>query len=143
VPACLHLHSLSKYIKRHFIVALNFIQSLYNASDMTNVKICSVFLLMICTSNIYAIPVSSGSELSEEKTDNEAKGILDGATAKASTTTAAPGGLGGLPNIGQNVANAGPMLIIGGFQAVVTKFDPGLIQGLPGMSNLPPIPGKK
>jgi hypothetical protein len=108
---------------------------------MTNVKIFSVFLLIICTSIARATPVSSGEEVSVEEADSEAKGILDGAT-KASTTTAAPG-LGGLPSFGQNVANAGPMLIIGGFQAVVTKFDPALIQGLPGMSNLPPIQGKK
>lgn len=124
------------------MVALNFIPSLHSASNMTNVKVFSVFFLIICTSITRAIPLSSVDKVSEEKTDSEAKGIFDGGATKASTTTAAPG-LGGLPSFGQNVANAGPMLIIGGFQAVVTKFDPSLIAGLPGMSNLPPIPGKK
>lgn len=124
------------------MVALNFIPSPHKSLDMTDVKIFFVFLVITCTSITNATPVLSGNEVLEEKTDSESKGILDGATVKASTTTAAPG-LGGLPSIGQNVANAGPILIIGGFQAVVTKFDPGLIQGLPGMSNLPPIPGKK
>lgn len=104
---------------------------------MAGVKIFFVFLLIVCTS-ILASPVSSENEIAPEKNDTESKGILDG---KAPTTTAAPG-FGALPGVGQSVANAGPMLIIGGFQAVVTKFDPALIQGLPGMGNLPPIPGK-
>lgn len=102
---------------------------------MKSVKVFSVFVLIFCTSPLYATPVSSEIE------DIEAKGILDGVTVNAPTTTAAPSGLGNLAGIGQNAANAGPMLIIGGFQAVVTKFDPSLISGLPGLSGLPPIPG--
>lgn len=85
----------------------------------------------------------NSSPLSEESVtadfNDEPKGILDG----LGTTTAspAPGGLGGLAGLGQNVGNAGPLLIIGGFQAIVTKFDPSLVQGLPGMPALPA--GKK
>ena len=119
------------------MVALNFIQSLHIEYIMAGVKIFFFFLLIVCTL-IRASPVSSENEISQEKNDTESKGILDG---KAPTTTAAPG-FGALPGIGQSVANVGPMLIIGGFQAVVTKFDPSLIQGLPGMSNFPPLPGK-
>lgn len=70
--------------------------------------------------------------------DETEKGILDGVMgSSSSSTTAKPaGGLGGLPNFGQNVANAGPMLILGGFQAIVTKFDPAMIAGLPGLGGL-------
>lgn len=118
-------------------------QSLDFARNMKSVKICSVFLLIVCTSPVYATPVSSENDvLKEDTADSEAKGILDGVTGNAPTTTAAPG-LGNLPGFGQNVANAGPMLIIGGFQAVVTKFDPSLIQGLPGLSGMPQIPTGK
>lgn len=110
---------------------------------MKSVKVFSVFLLIVvCTLAAYASPSSSANEIVKEATDNEAKGILDGVTVNAPTTTAAPG-LGNLPSIGQNVAAAGPMLIVGGFQAVVMKADPSLIQGMPGLSGLPPIPGKK
>lgn len=71
--------------------------------------------------------------------DETEKGILDGVMGSSSpSTTAKPaaGGFGGLPGLGSSVANAGPMLIIGGFQAVVTKFDPAMIAGLPGMGGL-------
>jgi hypothetical protein len=128
-----------KPIKRIFTVRLNFSQSLDIHANMKSVKIFSFFLLAVCTLHAYASQVLSENQVPTEDIDSEAKGILD---TKAPTTTVAPG-LGGLSGIGQNVANAGPMLIIGGFQAVVTKFDPSLIQGLPGMSGLPPIPGKK
>lgn len=78
----------------------------------------------------------------EVQDDETEKGILDGVLGSSSpSTTAKPatggvGGLGGLPNLGQSVANTGPMLILGGFQAIVTKFDPTLIAGLPGIGGL-------
>lgn len=76
------------------------------------------------------------NEIQDDETE---KGILDGVMGSSSPSTTskpAAGGLGGLPGVGSNVANAGPMLIIGGFQAVVTKFDPTMIAGLPGMGGL-------
>lgn len=81
--------------------------------------------------------------ISEQVQDSaEAKGILDGLTGTTTSAPAAglPSAGGIIPGLGSNVANAGPMLIIGGFQAVVTKFDPSLIQGLPGLSGLPALP---
>lgn len=80
-------------------------------------------------------------------TATESKGILDGVIpgGQSTTTTAAPGlipGLG-LPAPVNNIANSGPMLILGGFQAIVTKFDPSLVQGLPGLSGLPQLPAGK
>lgn len=83
---------------------------------------------------------SSSSPVPEETqiqdTDVEAKGILDGVTGGSTTSSPSAPGLGGLGGLGQNVGGAGPMLIIGGFQAIVTKFDPSLIQGLPGLSGV-------
>lgn len=110
---------------------------------MSTVKIFSVFLLITCTSVARTTPVEN--EVLPEKTDSEAKGILDGATPKAPTTTPATpgfGGLGGLPGLGQGAANASPKLILGSFQAIVMNFDPSMIQGIPGMPSLP-MPGKK
>lgn len=109
---------------------------------MRSFKVFTVFsLIVVCTLDAYALPASSANEVVKEN-DSEAKGILDGVMANAPTTTAAPG-LGNLPSIGQSVAAAGPMLIVGGFQAVIMKADPSLIQGMPGLSGLPPIPGRK
>lgn len=96
---------------------------------MQSLKVLLVLLLVEVTCTL---PVSN------EDIRDETKGLLDG----LSSSTAAPssgGELGGLAGVGQNVGNAGPMLIIGGFQAVVTKFDPALIQGLPGLSGLNPV----
>lgn len=70
--------------------------------------------------------------------NDEAKGVLDGATG-TSTTSPSISGLGGLSGLGQNVGNAGPLLIIGGFQAVITKFDPALVQSIPGLTGVSPI----
>lgn len=70
--------------------------------------------------------------------EDDAKGIFDGVTVPgATTTTAKPGGLNALPGGLSAVSNTGPMLILGGFQAIVTKFDPSLVQGLPGLAGLP------
>ena len=86
-------------------------------------------------------------KVSSLPTATEAKGILDGIVPSGSTTTtAAPGlipGLGSFPAPVNNLANSGPMLILGGFQAIVTKFDPSLIQGLPGLAGLPQLPAGK
>lgn len=92
-------------------------------------------LLVVCASGF---PQSENKEtvISGER---DPKGIFDGL---AGTTTAAPslpGGLSGLPSLGQSAEGAQPLLIIGGFQAVVTKFDPSLVQGLPGLAGAAPV----
>ncbi|CAG9800020.1 unnamed protein product [Chironomus riparius] len=98
-------------------------------------KILLTFLVLIACKASLSLPTAT-----------EAKGILDGIVPGGSTTTtAAPGlipGLG-LPAPVNNLANSGPMLILGGFQAIVTKFDPSLIQGLPGLAGLPQLPAGK
>lgn len=76
------------------------------------------------------------------ETPQDAKGILDNIVPGSTTTTATPGGLN-LPGALNTVSNSGPMLILGGFQAVVTKFDPSLVQGLPGLAGLPQLPAGK
>lgn len=65
-----------------------------------------------------------------------AKGIFDGLTG---STTTSPGGLENLAGLGENVGSAGPLLIIGGFQAIITKFDPAIAQSIPGSSGVSPI----
>lgn len=89
-----------------------------------------LLLTLITFSCSESTPVPEETQIQDN--DVEAKGLLDGVTG---TTTSSPG-LGGLGGLGQNVGGAGPMLIIGGFQAIVTKFDPSLIQGLPGLSGV-------
>lgn len=74
-----------------------------------------------------------------EEVKDEEKGMFDGLLPGSSTDAPSGGGLGGLAGLGETLGNAGPMLIIGGFQAIVTKFDPSLIQGLPGLSGINPI----
>lgn len=97
--------------------------------------------------------VTESANLNESdfQDDETEKGIFDGVLgSSASSTTAKPtaggglGGLGGLPNLG-SISNAGPLLILGGFQAIVTKFDPTSISGLPGIGGLGNIlqPSKK
>lgn len=88
-------------------------------------------ILIVIFKNSSAFPTS----------EEGGKGILDGLTTPgASTTTAKPGGLNALPGGLSAVSNSGPMLILGGFQAIVTKFDPSLVQGLPGLAGLPQMP---
>lgn len=97
---------------------------------ITKMKVKIVFVLILMTVN--SLPIT------EENNNDEAKGILDG--LGGSTTTAKPaGGLGALPGI-DLLSNTGPILVLGGFQAIVTKFDPSLVQGLPGVSGLPQMP---
>lgn len=92
---------------------------------MKTFRVCTIFLLIVSNHFSNSSPIPDSNEVDQK----EAKGILDGLNE---STTAAPTGLGNISGLGQNIGNAGPMLIIGGFQAVVTKFDPSLIQGLPG-----------
>jgi hypothetical protein len=75
-----------------------------------------------------------------ESVSESSKGILDGVAGGTTTTTKSPGGLNALPGLNA-VSNSGPMLILGGFQAVVTKFDPSLVQGLPGLAGVPSLMG--
>lgn len=84
-----------------------------------------------CLSVLLALPISQNS-------GESGKGILDGVAGGSTTTTKAPGGLNALPGLNA-VSNSGPMLILGGFQAVVTKFDPSLVQGLPGLAGMPAL----
>jgi len=75
--------------------------------------------------------------LESEVEDGDAKGLLDGVTGGSSTTASPLGGLGGL---GSAAGNAGPMLILGSFQAIVTKFDPALLPGILSGGGLPSLP---
>ncbi|CAO1303872.1 unnamed protein product [Diamesa tonsa] len=106
-----------------------------------NIKGILIVMLMVLLSCIETAPVEL--ETSAEKTPESLKegdgqrGILDGVIPTTTTAPAAGGGLGGLGGLGSNVGNAGPMLIIGGFQAIVTKFDPSMIGSIPGMPALP------
>lgn len=111
-----------------------------------NIKVILVVVLIVCLGSIETTPVDSESTveiITPEKQieqENGQRGIFDGAIIPTTTTTtAAPlvGGLGGLGGLGTNIGNAGPMLIIGGFQAIVTKFDPSMIGSIPGMPALP------
>lgn len=95
---------------------------------MTSIAIFFICCLICCAN---PLPLANNPE-------TDAKGILDG-VAGSSTASPSSGGLGGLSELGQNVGNAGPMLILGSFQAVVTKFDPALVQGLPGLSSVPSV----
>lgn len=102
-----------------------------NRSDIF--VIAQLLLLLISYTSSLAVP----EETQIQDTDVEAKGILDGVTGGQTTSSPSAPGLGGLGSLGQNVGSGvGPMLIIGGFQAIVTKFDPSLIQGLPGLSGV-------
>lgn len=100
---------------------------------------------ILLTFLIFAVFKGLTLSIATESTQ-DAKGILDGVVPGGSTTTtAAPElvpGLG-LPAPVNNIANSGPMLILGGFQAIVTKFDPSLVQGLPGLAGLPQLPAGK
>lgn len=51
-----------------------------------------------------------------QDSNREAKGVLDILTGGESPTV-----------------EGGPKLIVGAFQAIVTKFDPSLVQGMPGV----------
>jgi hypothetical protein len=90
-------------------------------------KVKIILVLILVTANAFPFP---------EVENDESKGIID--TLAGTTTTAKPGGIGALPGL-NNLAQTGPILVLGGFQAIVTKFDPSLIQGLPGLSGLPQI----
>lgn len=92
-----------------------------------------IFIAFLIIFGCDAAPITETEDNSEN-----AKGILDG-VAGGSTTTSKPGGLNALPGLSA-ASNTGPMLIIGGFQAIVTKFDPSLVQGLPGLAGLPQVP---
>jgi hypothetical protein len=101
--------------------------------------ICSLFFV-IFFSVIYSshqVPLNDIEEnVVEAQNDDVERGLIDGIVGSSSTTTAKPSGGLALPSaggIGQQVANAGPMLILGGFQAIVTKFDPSMIGSLPGL----------
>lgn len=98
----------------------------------SNILVIAQFFLLIS----YIKPSTVPEETQIQDTDVEAKGILDVVTGGTTTPSSSAPGLGGLAGLGQNVGGAGPMLIIGGFQAIVTKFDPSLIQGLPGLSGV-------
>lgn len=98
---------------------------------MKSLKVCLFFLLFLSNNCLNSLPLPD--DIVEQ---DELKGILNGLNE---STTAASTGLGNLAGLGQSVGNAGPMLIIGGFQAVITKFDPALIQGLPGLSGALPV----
>lgn len=87
-------------------------------------------LIFLSAKSILSVPIPS---------TESPRGILDGVVPGSSSTTAAPGGLN-LPGAMNTIGNSGPMLILGGFQAIVTKFDPSLIQGLPGLAGLPQLP---
>lgn len=88
-----------------------------------------IFLALILVTNALPIP---------EVENDEPKGIIDGLAG--TTTTAKPAsGIGALPGLNA-LANTGPILVLGGFQAIVTKFDPSLVQGLPGLSGFPQVP---
>lgn len=86
----------------------------------------------------FALIVTTVNCLPTPQDGEEGKRVLGGLAG--STTTAKPGGLGALPAL-SSLADTGPILVLGGFQAIVTKFDPSLVQGLPGLSGLPPIGG--
>lgn len=92
-------------------------------------KVLTFIYVTILFSSLSSYPIS---------VNQRAKGILDGVTG---TSTASPNlpGLGGLSGLGENFGSAGPLLIIGGFQALVTKFDPALVQGMPVISGVSPI----
>jgi hypothetical protein len=95
-------------------------------------------LILLCAASALPTPNEHVQVVDSEM---DGKGILDG-IGGSSTAAPAPGGLGGLAGMGQAAGGLGPMLIIGGFQAVVTKFDPALVQGLPGLSGVA-LPGGK
>jgi hypothetical protein len=96
------------------------------------------------------IPLSLHLICAMPLTDSEnqdSRGIFDGVVPGATTTTtkAPANGLpvNGLPSASgalSQIGGSGPMLILGGFQAIVTKFDPSLVQGLPGLAGLPQLP---
>jgi hypothetical protein len=93
-------------------------------------KVFLIAILLIASQSVVAIPVSVES-------NNEVKGVLDGIGGSSSTTSSP---IAGALN---KVSDSGPMLILGGFQAVVTKFDPSLVQGLPGLAGIPQLPAGK
>lgn len=90
------------------------------------IKIYIVICLLVACIN--SSPVPNGTPVVDSEAD--AKGILDNF---ASSTTAAPGlgGLGNLGGLGQSLGGAGPMMVVGSFQAILTKFDPSMIPSLP------------
>lgn len=95
-----------------------------------------IFFSIICGSHQF--PLNNIEEnTAEVQSDDVERGLIDGVVGNAASTTAKPSlGLPSAPaasGIGQQVANAGPMLILGGFQAIVTKFDPSMIGSLPGL----------
>jgi hypothetical protein len=96
-------------------------------------------LLLVIASEAWPIPKERDNSDHVDESEVDARGILDGL---GGSSTAAPGGLGGLAGMGQAAGGLGPMLIIGGFQALVTKFDPALVQGLPGLSGVALPTGK-
>lgn len=108
---------------------------------MHALRVFSVVKISILLSIVSALP-SSNLNLTKSIIDSnmEAKGIFDG-LGGSSTVAPESSGLGGLSGIDQ-AGGLGPMLIIGGFQALVTKFDPALVAGLPGLNNVPLTGGK-
>lgn len=113
-------------INRIAIVTLNFTLI---KDVMTSFQVLSVFILLsfYCASESNCLPVES-EDGSMNSQLNDQKGILDG----LSSTTAAPGGLPGLPSL---PGGAAPMMVVGAFQGIVTKMDPS--QGLPGLPSAP------
>ncbi|KAG5676980.1 hypothetical protein PVAND_006771 [Polypedilum vanderplanki] len=93
-----------------------------------------LILIVVIFTQSTAMPFSNDSS-------DEAKGIFDGILPNSSSsTTASP--LPSLPDAFNKVSENGPMLILGSFQAIVTKFDPALIQSIPGIG-LPQLPAGK
>ena len=102
---------------------------------MKSLTICLFFWCLLLRKCSNPSPLTNNNKVEHE----ELKGILDGLLNES--TTSAPG-IGSVAGLGQNIGNVGPLLIIGGFQAVITKFNmpgvPALIQDLPGLSGALP-----
>lgn len=101
-----------------------------NAHSITAMKTLKYFALLNILVLVASRPIEDQVSESEESNEN-AKGVLDGLTSRAPSA-------GGLSGIASNMA--GPLLVVGAFQAVVTKFDP--TQGLPSLPSMPSLPGK-
>lgn len=93
-------------------------------------KVKIFLVLLFVSANSFPVP---------ENNNDEGKGLIDGLAGGTTTAKPAAGGLGALPGMGA-LANTGPILILGGFQAIVTKFDPSLVSGLPGLAGMPQMP---
>ena len=106
-----------------------------------NIKGVLIVMLIVLLGCIETAPVeleTTAEKTPESQIESDGqRGILDGVIPTTTAAPAAGGGLGGLGGLGTNLGNAGPMLIIGGFQAIVTKFDPSMVGSIPGMPALP------